>query len=97
MVFTFVFWVGFLFPQAFEFLSLGSWRADNGDVMAWGVIVTSILVLVALLVKLDDWISRKLIRRRDKRDFNMLLSGLSPDELVYLLSVHSQSDSTHRI
>lgn len=78
------FWVALLFPQLFTLLGLGAWRTSNVSLIGWGVIATSVLLLVALLVNLDKWISSRLRTRQEKRQFYNLLNGLSQRELVYL-------------
>ena len=85
LVLTFVFWVGFLFPQVFDFFNLGNWRANNDALMGWGVIATSILLLIVLLVNFDKWISSKLRKRREKYNVADVLNNLGRDELHYLL------------
>jgi hypothetical protein len=84
LVLALAFWIGFLFPQIFHFLNLDNWRANNDALMGWGVVATSILLLIVLLVNFDKWISGKLRKRREKRDINHLLSNLGSDELIYL-------------
>jgi hypothetical protein len=78
------FWVGFLFPQVFTLFRLDTWRAKNDTLIGMGVIISSIILLIALLVNLDDWISPRLRRRRKKRSVHSLFRNLSSSELQYL-------------
>ena len=48
------------------------------------MVATSALLLIALLVNLNRWISSKLRTRRQKRQLHNLLHSLSHKELVYL-------------
>lgn len=84
LVLALAFWVAQLFPQVFTFLGLDAWRANNAPLIGWGVIATSALLLIALLVNLDRRISSKLRTRRQKRQLYNLLHSLSHKELVYL-------------
>ncbi len=78
------FWVSFLFPQVFTPLKLDTWRAKNDTLVGMGVIISSIILLITLLVHLDNWISPRLRRRQEKRSIHSLFRNLSSSELQYL-------------
>jgi len=85
LVLALAFWAGFLFPQVFDVFNLDNWRANNDTSMGWGVIATSILLFIVLLVNFDKWISSWLRKRHEKYDVADVLNNLSRDELHYLL------------
>jgi hypothetical protein len=78
------FWVSLLFPQVFTPFKLDTWRAKNDTLIGMGVIISSIILLIALLVNLDNWISPRLRRKRKKRSVHNLFRNLSSSELQYL-------------
>ena len=78
------FWIAHLFPQMFVLPGLDAWRANNVRFIEWGVIATTALLPIVLLVNLDRSISGKLRMRREKRQLHNSLQGLSQQELVYL-------------
>ena len=78
------FWVSFLFPQVFTPLKLDTWRAKNDTLVGIGVIISSIILLITLLVHLDNWISPRLRRRQEKRSIHNLFRNLSSSELQCL-------------
>ena len=78
------FWVSFLFPPVFTPFKLDTWRAENDAPIGMGVIISSIILIIALLVHLDNWISPSLRSRRDKRSIHSLFRNLSSSELQYL-------------
>jgi len=71
-------------PQVFDLLNLDVWRANNDTLIGVGVIASSITLVIVLLVNLDNWISPRLRRRRDKRFVRSLFGDLSSSELQYL-------------
>jgi hypothetical protein len=84
LILALAFWIAHLFPQVFVPLGLDAWRANNAPLIGGGVIATSALLIIALLVNLDRWTSDKLRVRREKHQLHNLLQGLSHKELVYL-------------
>ena len=78
------FWVSFLFPQVFTSFKLDAWRAKNDILIGMGVIISSIILLIALLVNLDNWISARLRGIRDQCSIRSLFRNLSSSELQYL-------------
>lgn len=84
LTFTLVFWVAHLFPQLFVPIGLDSWYANNTLLIEWGVIIASVLMIITLLIKLDEWVSGKIRVKQEKRQLCKLLQELSHKELVYL-------------
>jgi hypothetical protein len=88
LVVAVAFWMSFLFPQVFAPLKLDTWRADNDTLIGLGVIASSMILFITLLVNLDNWISARLRGRRDKRFvrnlFRDLFRDLSSSEMQYL-------------
>lgn len=74
------FWVSFLFPQIFTRLKLDTLRAKNDRLIGVGVIISSIILLIVLLVNLDNWISAGLSFIRNHSRFR----NLSSSEIQYL-------------